>query len=380
MKVMIIVTHLLGSGHLSRAATLARAFQTAGHNTTLVSGGGPAPHICLGDLSVVHLMPIRSDGTNFSRLLDMTGAPVTDKLRRHRSQQLTNVLENLRPDVLITELYPFGRRNLAEEFLLLLETAQGMARRPLILCSIRDILTPPSKPEKVHRTEEVIHSFYYGVLVHSDPARVPLDISWPVTDPLRARLHYTGFVTPTAPEPKARTVSQPVVLVSGGGGSVGRPVYRTAIAAAARMPEKTWHILVGGIKAADELADLVPLIRSENVILEPARPDFRQLLMSAETSVSMAGYNTVLDLLQTGVPSVLVPFDDGSEVEQTLRARALAQTGGFEVLTASRLTPEALEVAVRSAAISGGPRPITESGMEGARRTVDIVETLAERV
>ena len=36
MKVMIAVTHLLGTGHLARALVLARAFMASGHATTLV--------------------------------------------------------------------------------------------------------------------------------------------------------------------------------------------------------------------------------------------------------------------------------------------------------------------------------------------------------
>ena len=69
MKVLIVTTHLLGTGHLARAATLARAFQSEGHAVRLVSGGFPAPHLDLSGLDVVQLPPLRSDGTDFARLL-----------------------------------------------------------------------------------------------------------------------------------------------------------------------------------------------------------------------------------------------------------------------------------------------------------------------
>ena len=38
MRVLIAVTHLLGAGHLTRAAALARGLVRAGHAVTLVSG------------------------------------------------------------------------------------------------------------------------------------------------------------------------------------------------------------------------------------------------------------------------------------------------------------------------------------------------------
>ena len=45
MNVLIVVTHLLGTGHLSRALTLGRAFAAAGHDVTIASGGMPAPQL-----------------------------------------------------------------------------------------------------------------------------------------------------------------------------------------------------------------------------------------------------------------------------------------------------------------------------------------------
>ena len=50
MRVLIAVTHLLGAGHLTRAAALARAFARKGHETMLVSGGSP---VRLSDLANV---------------------------------------------------------------------------------------------------------------------------------------------------------------------------------------------------------------------------------------------------------------------------------------------------------------------------------------
>ena len=43
MRVLIAVTHLLGAGHLTRAAAIARAFARAGHEVALVSGGTRTP-------------------------------------------------------------------------------------------------------------------------------------------------------------------------------------------------------------------------------------------------------------------------------------------------------------------------------------------------
>ena len=178
MKVLIAVTHLLGTGHLSRALTLGRAFAEQGHQVVLASGGCPVSQLNSDGIEFVQLPPLRSDGVNFTRLMTASGAPVDEIYLNDRSNLLCRTLKALEPDVLITELYPFGRRVLADEFLSLLQAAHQMPRRPVILSSIRDILAPPSKPKKAVAADEVIAAWYDAVLVHSDPATTTLDISW----------------------------------------------------------------------------------------------------------------------------------------------------------------------------------------------------------
>jgi predicted glycosyltransferase len=90
----------------------------------------------------------------------------------------------------------------------------------------------------------------------------------------------------------------------------------------------------------------------------------------------MCGYNTALDLLQTGVPALIVPFDAGSEVEQGIRAKALGRQSNITVLPSSDLTPETM-LASLERAIASPPRHPLRDGMNGAAETVRIVEHLS---
>ena len=375
MNVMIVVTHLLGSGHLSRALTLARAFDGAGHRVTLVTGGMPAPHLDAGGVDMVQLPPLQSDGTDFSRLVDADGAPVDDPLLERRKTTLIETLNRTAPDALITELFPFGRRSLRTEFLALLDAAQSMRHRPVICASIRDILAPPSKPARAEQTAAWVSDYYDAVLVHADADITPLPLSWPVSPSLEVKLHYTGFVAPAAPLPHPDGTGAGEVIVSAGGGDVGSAIFAAALAAAARDDKRRWRVLVGGGMAPQRIAELTADAPG-NVIVQAARPDFRQMLHHAAASVSMCGYNTALDLLQTGCPAVLVPFDAGSEVEQGIRAEALARRPGIAVLRNAALLPDSLLAAL--AEVTAAPRrtPMTQ-GMDGARATIGIVEGLA---
>ncbi|NOD36725.1 MULTISPECIES: glycosyltransferase family protein [unclassified Ruegeria] len=378
MKVMIIVTHLLGTGHLSRALTLGRAFRDDGHEVMVVTGGMPAPQLDSRGMTLFGLPPLRSDGTNFTRLLTETGEEADAAYHAARTTALVQALKTFQPQVLITELYPFGRRSLAAEFGAALETATKLPVRPVILGSIRDILAPPSKPAKAERADEIVKRYYDGVLVHSTESVTPLSVSWPVSDQLAGRLHYTGFVAPTLPQPHPDLVGEDEILVSAGGGSVGQPIFCAAIEAARQMPNTRWRLLVGGTDAKARIAELSEQAKGTSVILEPVRPDFRQMLPLAAASVSMCGYNTAMDILQSGTPAVFIPFDDGKEVEQGLRGQSLSGLSAIEVLESQSLSGTTLAQAVERI-IADGPRAKQDFGFDGAAQSVRIAKRLLEQ-
>lgn len=371
MKVLIAVTHLLGTGHLSRALTLGRAFAVEGHEVAVLSGGQPAPQLDYGGVRLVQMPPIASDGTNFTRLLNADGVEADKAYRELRIASAVDALQDMQPDVLIVELFPFGRRSLSDEFLALLTAASQLQSRPRVFCSIRDILAPPSKPSKAERAEEILKTYFDGVLVHSDPNVTILSDSWPVTSDLEALLKYTGYVAPTAPEPHPSKEGQGEVLVSAGGGSVGQALFECAVEAA-RKSNRHWRLLVGGKDREARITALRAQVGDLNITIEGVRPDFRQMLHGAACSVSMCGYNTTLDLLQTGVPAILVPFDDGGEVEQTLRATSLAHQPAMEVLTSAEATPERMARLVEQV-IAEGRRNVGDLQMHGASKSVEIV-------
>lgn len=379
LSVFIAVTHLLGAGHLTRAAAIGRALVRAGHRVTLVSGGMPAKLIAADGLDLVQLPAVRATDEDFRTLSDEAGHQVAGDYMDVRRDILLATFRDVRPDVLITELYPFGRRVLAAEFRALLEAAEAARPKPLVLCSVRDILVAPVKPGRVEEAHRLIARHYDAVLVHGDPDLVPLDASWPLDSATASRLVYTGYVDAA---PVAAAGPQPgpdaPILVSGGSSVAALPLYRAALGAAALLPERRWHLLVGGSvgeAAFSALRDAAP----QNVGIERARPDFRALLRGAGIFVGLAGYNTVLDLLDARARAVLVPFERGRETEQRLRAERLAARKLALLLPEAELSPETLAERVREALAMPRP-PAAALDRDGAEATARIVEELvAER-
>jgi len=358
MKAFFYVQHLLGIGHLKRAAALARALEAAGFEVTLASGGAPVPGI-----RVLQLPSLSSDAS-FKSLLDETGKPVDDAWKARRRDLLLAAFRQTSPEVLLIELFPFGRRQMRFELIPLLEAAIAAPRRPLIVCSVRDILQ--RNPAREDETAERFERYFDRLLVHGDPRLAPFEASFGGAARLAGKLHYTGYVVDEPPP--AGDAGAGEVLVSAGGGAVGRALLEAAIQARplTRLARHTWRVLAG-VNAMD-LAGL----RGDGVIVERSRNDFTLRLRNCVLSVSQAGYNTVMETLQAGARAVLVPYAGGAESEQTSRARLLAGRGLVQVVEEDALTPAALAAAIDRAA--SAPRPAAGAlDLDGARRSAALI-------
>jgi predicted glycosyltransferase len=379
VDVLLYVQHLLGIGHLRRAALLAKALDRNGISVVLVSGGGPVDGLDIGAAGFVQLPPLRARDESFSELIDPSGRPIDDAWKAARRERLLALYHTLKPRVLLIEMFPFGRRQMRFELLPLLEAAAASTPRPQVLCSLRDVLSRNRRPEKTAWMLEIFARHFDLALVHGDADFLPLERSFPEAAGIAAKLRYTGYVVEEAPDTEAGTDGTGEVIVSTGGGAVAGPLIEAALAARALSPlaGAPWRFLIGPNMPEAAFRDLVARADA-GVIIERARPDFRSLLARGRLSISQAGYNTVLEVLAAGVPAVVVPFAAGAETEQSLRARALAERGALTLVEEAALGPESLAAAIEAALARGRAGTGAGAGaggldLRGMQTTVDIL-------
>jgi len=349
-RVFFYVQHLLGIGHLRRAATLARALATGGFDVLLVSGGAPVEGVELKGVRFHQLPPVKAADLRLKELAQLDGTPLDDAFRARRTVALLDLFEAEAPDVLLTEQFPFGRTQLRFELMPLLEAAQNRPSAPWIVSSIRDVLRRTASPARV---DEMVATFeaFDAVLVHADPALVRLDDSFPAWPDIQDRALYTGYIAESDPARAPQgTVGAGEVIVSVGGGAVGAPLLRAAIAARPMTPlaDRKWRLLVGANVPATEQAALAEAANA-GIIVEPARGDFPSLLRNAALSISQAGYNTVVETLCHADRAVLVPFGTARETEQADRARVLVERGMVAAVAPDALNSETLAAAISKA-------------------------------
>ena len=349
------VQHLLGIGHLKRTATLARAFRRAGMDVTIVSGGHEVSGLDIADSKLIQLPAVRAADKYFKVLIDENDTEIDYAFRANRRDQLVDAFSDAAPDVVITELFPFGRRQLRQELTAMLDAAQTMTPRPLIVSSVRDILVEPPKPERVAEMLERLETYYDRVIIHGDPTLIPFDETFAHADRIADRVAYSGYVVDT-PQKTPGGPGTDEVIVSAGGGAVSAELFRAAMLARpqTRLADRTWRILAGHAlpqSAFDEIAAEA----LDGIVVERARPDFTTLMANCTLSISQGGYNTVMEMIAAGTRGVIVPYAGGLETEQTLRARLLENRSGIRTVDENTLDANCLAEAVNAALATPPP-------------------------
>jgi predicted glycosyltransferase len=375
-RVFLYVQHLLGVGHLKRAATLARSLAQAGLEVTLASGGPRVEDIGAGGARIVQLPAASAADMTFKVLLDDAGREIGPAWKEKRASALLAAWRESRAHALVLELYPFGRRQMRFELLPLLEEARAAAPSAPIVCSLRDLLGGQRTRERQEETVGLVDRFIDHVLVHSDASVIRLEQTFPLADRIATKVEYTGYVVDTPAGPGEGDAGRDEVLVSAGGGAVGEALLEAAIRARHLTPlkDRIWRVLAGSNLNDEAYARLGRLAAASGggIVLERSRADFTALLANCELSVSQAGYNTVMETLAAGARAVVVPFAGAAETEQTQRARCFEARGLLEMVEERALTPQTLAAAIERATAKPRPEP-GRIALDGAARSAALI-------
>lgn len=376
MRILYYCQHVLGIGHFFRSMEIARALSR--HSVLFVEGGDPLPGFrAPGHVERAFLPPLRMD-PQFRRM--ETSGSELEAVQEKRKRKLLELYNDFRPTLILIELFPFGRKKFRFELLPLLQAARSDSRSARVACSLRDILVEKENPEAYEqRVLDILNRYFDLLLVHSDPAVISLDETFSRTGAIAVPLVYTGFVVRRLPSPPPVRVPKRIVC-SSGGGRVGAELLRATVRAVERIddPAVRLRVFLGPFmdpvdrRSLEEAAS-----RDARTTLHSFSMDFLEELCRAEISVSMAGYNTCMDVLASGVKALVHPFPQNRE--QGLRARRLADHGLLEVLPATE--PSILEERLRNLLDPNAARSAPPSGidLDGAQKSARAVEKLLAR-
>ncbi len=386
--VMFYCQHVLGMGHFVRSMELVKGlkdFHVSFFNGGEVIAGFPLP----AEVELVQMAPLESD-ENFTEIRGTGGSGSLEAIKKSRLRCLLDGYERLQPDILVVELFPFGRKQFAFELVPLLARVRQAGARTKVVCSLRDILV--SRKDQVRheaRVCDLLNRYFDALLIHADPQLQRLEETFFSLPRLKTEIHYTGYVAQPADEESSIddgsrpliASSDPTILVSVGGGRVGYELLEAAIQASAELARTQAHrmlVFTGPYLPDEQFATLQQLAADQPALtVQRYSAQFVSLMAKAQLSVSMAGYNTCMNILTTEVPALVMPFTGGDNSEQTVRGKKLEALGVVTMIAPEDLEPILLSQKMAQALKTQPPHDVVN--LRGVENTAAILARLAAR-
>lgn len=346
MKIIFYCQYVWGMGHLFRSIEVARALSD--HEIILVVGGREVDIELPEHVSLVRLPGLYMDEL-FTTLIPEDPDKTIEDIQKKRQEILFSLCQTHKPNLFIIELYPFGRTIFGFELQPLLDSIQqGRFGKIKVVCSLRDILVEKRDPKAFEkRVLNQLNAHFDLLLIHSDPKIMPLDETFSRVNDIRIPIFYTGFVTrkvkPAAGKKLRRELAigaqEKLIVASAGGGRSGYTLLRNVIEAAHLFsgPQQIRLEMFTGPFRDDGEFKKLSANSTKGIRVRRFTKRFLDYLSAADVSVSLAGYNTCMNLLVTRVPALVYPYL--RQREQPLRVEKIKHFLPIKMLQDKDLSP-----------------------------------------
>ena len=271
-----------------------------------------------------------------------------------RKQLISHVLLNYAPDIFLVDHMPHGAMG---ELLPALEAIKHSRIHTQVVLGLRDILDSPDvtiERWKVEGAYDVIERYYARILVFGMQDVYDVAEKYQIPEGERKKVFYCGYVTNlatavNAPKLRARFLANqssdvPLVVVMAGGGADAYPMMSMLFDALPKVLENqpcVLAVVTGPFMPIDLIADLTGRSIGYPVHMMESVNDSLSHIAAADLVISMAGYNTTVEILRMKKPAILIPRA-GPSAEQRTRARLFAEKHWVDMIDPDDLTPEIL--------------------------------------
>ncbi len=307
-------------------------------------------------------------------------------IRALRTDLITATTRRFHPDVFIVDNVPAGLKG---EIVPALRHLKRVSPGTRLVLGLRDIVDDPERVCREWRDEgvyELLDDVYDLILVYGDAAVFDVVAEYCLSARAAAKTRYVGYLRRRADSARVeelraelRAPDRPLVLATAGGGADGYEVLRTLLEARRRWPVAADFdcVVVAGpfVPAAERHALAGLATNGSHARLVHFAPDLTAYMAAADVVVSMAGYNSICELVSLRRPAVIVPRVE-PRLEQLIRARAVTRRGAGRMIHPAELTPRRLLDEV-NALLKGPPSVAATLPLDGlARVTEELDATL----
>lgn len=375
-----------GLGHLKRNFNIARRAVQTFPNTQalLIMGHAFVPffpiHKGIDFVKLPSIVKLNDEQWE-PRYLGMS----SESLKEMRTALIKNVAEYFCPKVFLVDYVPKGVWN---ELLPTLELLKKNGTK--ILLGLRDIIDDPEvtcKRWKMGNTYEVMRKYYDHILIYGSSRIFDTVRQYRLDAELEKKTIYCGYLCseekykdPFQIKCELEMVEKKIIVVTAGGGGDAYPMMKLSLQALATLKEKKgWKdkyrflIVTGPLMEEEKRMSLEKEALSLDAKVLGTYEAIPSLMNAADLLITMGSYNTMMDAVRFGRPTLVIPRD-GPSREQQIRAQIFSDLGFVHaVKPSSSLTREELATAIEKAASESSNPPFSLE-MGGLSQVMQIIE------
>jgi predicted glycosyltransferase len=273
----------------------------------------------------------------------------TEETMRLRSAILQIAIANFKPDLILVDKKPYG---LQGELQSTLQYIQQFLPKTKLVLLLRDILDRSETTIQEWQKNDyysAIQQYYDRVLIVGTPEIFDLVREYRFPTALASKTRYCGYIDRPIGEVSPWLVRQKLglqsgeklVLITAGGGEDGYHLLESYLLGLLKnSPKERWQSLVitgpeMSAKAREKLRQIGQAI--DSVAIEEFTSDITSYIHASDLVVSMAGYNTICEILALKKTAIVVPRIQPVQ-EQLIRAERMASLGLLEMIYPDTLT------------------------------------------
>ncbi|MDJ0772501.1 MAG: glycosyltransferase [Mastigocoleus sp. MO_167.B18] len=277
----------------------------------------------------------------------------TEKTIRLRSELIKTTAVHFKPDLLLVDKKPYGLQSELKETLTYLNTYKPETKLVLLLRDILDRSEVTISEWERNKYYQAIEWFYDRILVVGMPEVFDVVKEYNFSQTVVKKVKFCGYIRREAGLKSGSTIrqelqiepSEKLVLVTPGGGEDGYRLIDTYLQSFSSQTSHT-HIkslIISGPEMPFSQKEALSRVakNNPNFMICEFTDDIISYMEAADTIVSMAGYNTVCEILSLSKRAVVVPRTQPVQ-EQLIRAQRMSSFGLFRFIHPDNLTPENL--------------------------------------
>lgn len=306
-KILIWVQSSFGIGHfimVKRFVTILNQIHPR-VDVIILSGG----HTEISDLNVIQLPKLIDD---FDDRKKLSGKNLKD-IFKQRKKIIQEVCDQYKPNILITEHFPFGRSNFREEVIELIDYVKDTC---IIMTLIRDTI---QRKNLRYLSEDL--KLYQKILIAGDKNFFDISKEFKKID--NKKITYLGYIGPQNKYPLLKP--KKTILVNVGGGVDGGKLIKKIIDISSNFDNDIFVVKGPLLKTKFEYQNNVKIYENSNV---------SEQLKNVGYFISTCGYNSGVESVLSNKPTLY--FINNENKEQISRAKVFSKKFNFDYILSNQ--------------------------------------------